>query len=131
MGPPGPVTGLPIPFTFLVALPDYNLTDLSSNRLSRWLYIQQMVQRLWKCWSHDYLHQLQQRTKWKDVQPNVTTDDLVLSKEDNLPHLVWKKAVISDIHAGRNGLTRVVTLRTATGTLECPVTKICLLPKVE
>ena len=87
-----------------------------------------MVQGLWKCWSHDYLHQLQQRTKWKDVQPNVTVGDIVLLKEDNLPSLVWKKAVVSDIHAGRDGLTRVVTLRTATGTLKRLVTKICLLP---
>jgi hypothetical protein len=52
--------------------------------------------------------------------------DIVLLKEDNLPPLVWKKAVISDKHAGR-----VVTLRTATGTLKHPVTKICLLPKVD
>jgi hypothetical protein len=44
--------------TSLLALPDYNLTDVSSNCLSRWLYVQQMVQQLWKCWSQDYLHQL-------------------------------------------------------------------------
>jgi hypothetical protein len=46
-----------------------------------------MVQRLWKCWSHDYLHQLQQRNKWKDIQPpsNVSIGDLVLLKKDNLP----------------------------------------------
>jgi hypothetical protein len=46
--------------------------------------------------------------KWKDVQPNVTIGDVVLLKEDNLPSLppVWKKAVISDIRAGRDGLTR-------------------------
>ena len=40
--------------TSLLALPDHNLVYLASNRLSRWLHIQQMVQRLWKCWSHDY-----------------------------------------------------------------------------
>jgi hypothetical protein len=89
-----------------------------------------MVQRLWRCWSHDYLHQLQQRNKWKDIQSNVTIGDIVLVKEDNLPPLVWKKAVISDFHSGKDGLTRVVTLRTATGTLKRSITKICLLPKV-
>jgi hypothetical protein len=67
---------------------------------------------------------LQQRNKWKDIQPNATIDDVVLLKEDNLPHLVWEKAVISDIHTGRDQLTRVVTLRTVRGTLKCPVTKI-------
>jgi len=41
--------------TSLLALP----VDLASNRLFRWLHVQQMVQRLWKCWSHDYLHRLQ------------------------------------------------------------------------
>jgi len=57
--------------------------------------------------------------------------DLVLVKEDSLPPLVMKKAVISDIHAGRDGLTRVVTLRTAKGKFKHPVTKICLLTKFD
>jgi hypothetical protein len=60
----------------------------------------------------------------------VAVGDLVLLKEENLPPLVWIKAVISDIHAGEDGLIRVVTLRTTKGTLKRPVSKICLLPKV-
>jgi hypothetical protein len=117
--------------TSLLALPDHNVIDLPSNRLSRWSHVQQMVQRLWRCWSNGYLHQLQQRNKWKEIQPNVMIGDLVLVKEDDLPPLVWKKAVISDIHAGRDGLIRVVTLRTAKGTFKRPITKICLLPKFD
>jgi len=74
---------------------------------------------------------LQQRTKWKEVQPNVTIGDLVLVKEDNLPPLVWKKAVIIDMHTGRDGLVRAVTIRTATGTFRWPIAKICVLPKVD
>jgi len=117
--------------TCLLALPDCNLIDLPSSRLSRWSHVQQMVQQLWKCWSHYYLHQLQQRNKWKDIQPNVTIGDLLLVKEDNLPRLLWKKSVISDIHAGRDGLTRVIILRTANRTFKRPITKICLLPKAD
>jgi hypothetical protein len=52
--------------TSLLALPDHNLIYLASKRLSRWLHVQKMDQRLWKCWSHDYLQQLQQRTKCED-----------------------------------------------------------------
>jgi hypothetical protein len=44
---------------------------------------------------------------------------------------VWKKAVISDHHAEKDGLTRVFTVRTVTGTLKCPIKKICLLPKTD
>jgi hypothetical protein len=54
----------------------------------------------------------------------------VILKEDNLPPLVWKTAVISDIHTGKDGFTRVVSLRIAKGTLKRPISKICLLPKV-
>lgn len=90
-----------------------------------------MIQQLWKHWSHDYLHQFKQRNKWKDIQPNVKIGDLVLVKEDNVPHLVWKKAVINDLHTGEDGLTRVVTLKMATGTFKHPITKICVLPKAD
>ena len=69
--------------TSMLSLPDHNVVDVPSNRLSRWSHFQQMIQHLWKHWSHDYLHQLQQRTKWKEVKPNVTIGDLVLVKEDN------------------------------------------------
>jgi len=65
------------------------------------------------------------------IQPNAMNGGVVLSKKDNLPPLVWKKAVISDIRTGRAGLTRFVTLRTAKETLKRPVTKIYLLPKVD
>ena len=65
------------------------------------------------------------------MQPNVIIGELVLVKEDNLPLLVWKKAVISDLHPGKDGLTRLVTLKTSTGILKRPITKICLLPQDE
>jgi len=61
----------------------------------------------------------------------VTIGDLVLVKEDNLPPLVWKKAVIIDMHTGRDGFVRVVTIRTATVTFKRPIAKICVLPKVD
>jgi len=61
----------------------------------------------------------------------VTIGDVVLVKENNLPPLVWKKAVIIDMHTGRDGLVGVVTIRTATGTFKRPIAKICVLPKVD
>ena len=115
----------------MLALPDHTAVDVPSTRLSRWSNVQQMIQNLWKCWSHDYLHQSQQRTKWKEVKPNVTIGDLVLVKEDNLPPLVCKKAVIIDMHTGRDGLVRVVTIRTAPGAFKRPIAKIFVLPKVD
>jgi hypothetical protein len=65
------------------------------------------------------------------MQPNVTIGDLVLLNDDNLSTLVWKEAVINDLHAGKDGHTRVVTVRTATGIFKRPITKDCWLPKID
>jgi hypothetical protein len=76
--------------TSLLALPDHNLKDVSSNRLSKWFCVQQIVHSLWRQWSKDYIHQLKQRNKWRNIQPNVKIGELVLVKEHNLPPHVYK-----------------------------------------
>ena len=48
--------------------------------------------------------------------------------DENQPSMKWKMARIHETHPGPDGVVRVVTLRTATGFLRRPITKICLLP---
>jgi hypothetical protein len=48
----------------LVAVPEECLSDLPKNRLSRWQLVKQLTQHIWKRWSLEYLHTLQQRSKW-------------------------------------------------------------------
>jgi hypothetical protein len=40
-------------------------------------------------------------------------------------------AVITEVHPGLDSNIRVVTMKTATGTLKRPVTKICSLPHID
>ena len=47
----------------LTALPDPDLSHIPISRLGRWQLLQKFVQVIWKAWSRDYLHQLQQRHK--------------------------------------------------------------------
>ena len=42
----------------LTSIPEPDLTELKTNRLTRWKMIQQMTQRFWKTWSTEYLHRL-------------------------------------------------------------------------
>ncbi|XP_076377131.1 uncharacterized protein LOC117220354 [Megalopta genalis] len=113
----------------LTALPHVHLLDTPRNRLNRFQLLQQMVQHFWKRWHQEYLHGLQQRRKWRQgcaVVPKVGA--LVLIKEDNLPPMKWALGRIWELHPGQDGVCRVVTLRTAQGTLKRPTTRICLLP---
>ncbi|CAG7665670.1 unnamed protein product [Allacma fusca] len=101
--------------------------DLSALTPGHFL-IQRAVQYFWKRWSSEYLHRLQQRTKWTAVQPTLKIGDLVLLKDERLPTLKWKLARIVRSHPGTDGLSRVFTVKTIDGILKRPLSKLCPLP---
>ncbi|XP_011699619.1 PREDICTED: uncharacterized protein LOC105456927 [Wasmannia auropunctata] len=111
----------------LTSLPETDLTDVKINRLNRWEMIQRCVQEFWKRWAAEYVSNLQGRVKWKTIQENLKVD-LVLLKDDNLPPLKWKLGRITEVRAGKDGLVRVVTVRTAMGKVERAIAKLCRLP---
>ncbi|XP_043257974.1 uncharacterized protein LOC122400519 [Colletes gigas] len=108
----------------LTAHPKPDVRDIQSNRLCRFQLIQQRVQHFWQRWQSEYLHQLQQRNKWRTSTPGRFGPGTL----DNLPPLRWRLGRIEDIHPGQDKVTRVVTVRTADGLVKRPVTKVCLLP---
>jgi len=68
----------------LVALPEKSVLDIDANRLSRWQFVQAMQEQIWRSWSKDYLHSLQNRNKWLELQPDIMVNDLVIVK-NSLP----------------------------------------------
>ncbi|XP_055589710.1 uncharacterized protein LOC129741920 [Uranotaenia lowii] len=113
----------------LKAIPEPDLCDVPTNRLSLWQAMQHKVQRFWKLWSTDYLNQLQQRSKNYFQKPNVVVGKLVLLKEDNLPPLKWSVGRVTAVHPGADNLVRVVDVKVPSGAVyDRPISKICLLP---
>lgn len=110
------------------SIPEPCLSDLNPNRLTRLQEMKRSVQDLWRRWSRDYLHQLQQRLKWKKATADVRTGQLVLIKQDSLPSLQWPLGRIIETFTGSDGHVRVVVVRSATGTYKRAVTEISLLP---
>lgn len=95
---------------------------------SRWQMVQNMNKQFWKKWSSDYLQSLQSRTKWRKPTPNMKVDDIVLIKEDNIPPGKWLLGRITDVHPGKDGRVRVVTLKTKNGVMKRPILKLTYLP---
>lgn len=108
----------------LNSVPDHDLTQLKMNHLSRWQRVQQMSQHFWKRWSAEYLSTLQQRYKWTQKKANISIGDLVLIHDENLPPSKWRMARVTATHPGKDDLVRVVTVMTAKGELERPITKL-------
>ncbi|KAJ8943658.1 hypothetical protein NQ318_005660 [Aromia moschata] len=53
---------------------------------------------------------------------------VVLIKDDSSPPLHWRVGRVLETHPGSDNVVRVVTLKTALGTLKRPVVKLCPLP---
>ncbi|GBP98390.1 hypothetical protein EVAR_72628_1 [Eumeta japonica] len=53
---------------------------------------------------------------------------VVVLKSDNSAPLDWPLGVIDDVHPGKDGVVRVVDVRTASGVYRRPVVKLCPLP---
>lgn len=113
----------------LTAIPDVSLVDDNPNRLLRWRWVQQCVQHFWRRWSKEYLHELQQGSKWlQDRGSPLREGTVVVVCDDHLPPLQWKLARIHALHPGTDNITRVVTLKIGNTLFKRPVVKVCPLP---
>lgn len=111
-----------------IVVPEESLSHLSLSRLDRWQMLQRMLQDLWTRWSAEYLTTLQNRYKWSVTTHEPDIGTVVLVKDERLPPGKWLLGRIIAKHPGKDGLTRVVTLKFKNNIFKRPVTKICPLP---
>lgn len=113
----------------LIAPPEKCLELQKCCPQDRWLHIQATQQRFIRLWKRDYLHNLQNRPKWLATTVHYKPGDLVLLVEDNTPPTLWPTGIIEQVHPGSDGIVRVVTIRTASGSIfKRPVVKLRNLP---
>ena len=73
---------------------------------------------------------LQARSKWTDLERNISVGYIVLLVEDT-PHNYWPLACILEVLPGDDGLVRTVRVKTRSTTLVRPIAKICLLENTQ
>lgn len=105
------------------------VADCPDNRLSWWQARQKLHQRIWQQWQDDYLATLQVRNKWFRITTNLDVNHMVIIREDNLPPTSWCLGRVVQTYPDKDGLIRSAKIRTATGTLDRPITKLCILLK--
>lgn len=108
--------------------PEPTTLHLPIGRMNRWQLTTHMLESFWARWSSEYLHHLQQRNKWTKSKPNVIAGDLVLLGDDRFPPSKWALARVTETHPGPDGLTRVVTVKTAASSFRRPIVTLVRLP---
>ena len=115
----------------MMAYPDTPLPD-NTSLYRRWTLCQAILQQYWHKWSKEYLQQLQTAGKWHKVKPNLQVGDLVLMADGSSFHTQWTLARVTETYAGKDGLVRVVDVRTTSGaTYRRPITKLSKLMTCE
>lgn len=112
----------------LISIPEYNYSEVKTNRLNRWEHLQKITQHFWQRWNTEYLQALQNRVKWYKATRNLQVNDLVVIKDTRSPPLKWPLGRIREVKPGSDGVVRVASVQTSDGIYIRPVTKLCLLP---
>ena len=72
---------------------------------------------------------LQNRNKWYHKSENLKEDDVVIILEQNIPPGKWLLGRVLSVLPDKNGIVRIVKLKTCTGSiLDRPISKLCKLP---
>lgn len=114
--------------TPLLTVPEKSVVNIAENRLSRYQCVRSMLEHFWNAWSRDYLHTLQQRSKWMHSLPDVKAGELVLLRNNLLPPFKWTLARVISMQPGDDGHVRIVTIKTKDSEFVRSISKICLLP---
>ncbi|KAL0177460.1 hypothetical protein M9458_026354, partial [Cirrhinus mrigala] len=104
---------------------EFSKVDLYTRR--RWKQVQYLADLFWKRWTQEYLTLMQERQKWSKVRQNINVGDIVVIVDPTSPRSSWPLARILETKPDSGGLVRSVKLKTKTGILERPITKLCLL----
>ncbi|XP_041984959.1 uncharacterized protein LOC121737359 [Aricia agestis] len=110
------------------SLPQFGKYDNSDlNLKKRWRVAQRLTDMFWARWIKEYLPTLLPRQKWTTESRQLQVNDYVIIVEPNIECNCWRHGVVSATHAGRDGRVRIVDVRTRTGVLRRPVTRVALL----
>ncbi|XP_022162394.1 uncharacterized protein LOC111028156 [Myzus persicae] len=109
-------------------IPDPDLSTLPISKMQRWRLLRDIHQHFWSQWKSDFINTLQQRVKWTKDNGALRQNDLVLIKEPT-SSLQWRLGRIVQLHPGNDGINRVATVKTTSGTFKRPAIKLCPLPQ--
>ena len=106
----------------------YIPTDISTRELMNGAkYDDIVMQAFWTRWQKEYLTSLREYNSYHKKTSNktaVSIGDVVLL-HDNVPRNQWKIGVVTDVHKGKDGLVRSVSLRISSGSkLLRPIEKL-------
>lgn len=115
----GSSSNMPVPGTF-------DDDDLFLRK--QWRTAQRLTDMFWRRWVTEALPVLIPRQKWTEDTEAVKEGDVVVVADPSFPRGTWPRGVVTAVHPGQDGRVRVVDVRTRTGVMRRPVSRLAVLP---
>lgn len=109
-------------------LPQVGIFDDSDLYLRKqWRISQRLADLFWSRWLKEVLPTLAPRKKWDCEGAQLKVGDLVVVVDPSSPRNVWPKGVIQKVYPGADGRVRVLDIKTKTGVMKRPASRVALL----
>lgn len=99
----------------------------ASSYRSRWKFVQHLANQFWSRFVKEYVVELNNRAKWAKCVQNLEVGELVIVSEKKLPRGLWPLGKIVEVHPGRDGKVRSVTVQTKCKQLKRPIVDLVRL----
>ena len=93
----------------------------------KWRSAQAAIYVFWNRWKKEYLPSFNLRIKWTQKNPNFHVGDLVTISSNDVPRSHWPMGRIIEVYPVRDGIVRLVKLKTSNSELSLPSALLCLL----
>ena len=114
----------------LEALPDPAVSYRTVTLLRRWHLCQNLIRHFWQRWPKDYLANLRKYAKWHKFFSKSIGRRSCHCNEDGMIPTTWPLGRVIEVFTGKDGIVRVVNVKTKNGIFKRPVHKLAvLLPK--
>ncbi|XP_074645839.1 uncharacterized protein LOC141902097 [Tubulanus polymorphus] len=115
----------------LQCIPDDDSITQKMGLDKRWQLSQKLSKLFWNPCYKEYVAGLNIKRKWFEEQGNAKVGGVVLITDDSKKKMEWPMGRIVEVHPGRDGLVRSVTLRTKSGLIRRSVQRLRLLEGVK
>ncbi|XP_055590040.1 uncharacterized protein LOC129752222 [Uranotaenia lowii] len=104
-------------------LPPRSQTEQVDALRSRYHRAQQLADKLWQRWQHEYFPSLNKRTKWFEDVREIAVGDLVFVQEENK----HERGIVTEVKVGMDGRVRSAVVQVNNKKKLRPVSKLAVL----
>ncbi|XP_065354324.1 uncharacterized protein LOC135948797 [Calliphora vicina] len=111
----------------IIALPEPSIYESPIGLVNRYRKVKAFTHEFCRRWKEEYLSNLHKRYKWKSPERDISIDDLVAIRNEQMSPPSWKLGRVVRTYPGSDSHVRVADIRTENGVIKRPITKLVVL----